>query len=292
MSHSAFTIDVEEYFNILDTDSAPPIESWSALESRLPENMDVLLQLLEQHDVKATFFWLGYFADRYPKLVQRCSDAGHEIASHGYSHLLFYQTPAEVYREDIYRAKSQLEEISGKPVVGYRAAGFSVTDQTEQFFDMLSECGYRYDTSIFPAARAHGGIKNASMSPYIVSTAHGQIVEIPASTVEFAGQRLSLFGGGYLRLFPWWLIRYGIDKLKKEDVPFVLYIHPREIDPGHPRLKLPMWRSFKCYVNLDCTEKKLSQCLDYVNDFRPLQEIAADILNSSPAAENHQPQNI
>lgn len=253
------TIDIEEWFHILDTASAPDISTWDHQESRFLMSLDRFLQLLDEKKIKATLFWLGWLAERNPRWVQRCRDAGHEISSHGYGHSLVYQSGQKAFREDIRRAKNLLEEITGEPVLGFRAPGFSSTQETPWFFDEVAAAGYRYDSSVFPAHRGHGGMAGERMDIHVVSTAHGPLVEFPQSVMEICGFRVSVFGGGYLRLAPWPLIRYGIRLLNKQGRPVIFYVHPREIDPGHPRLKLSPKRYFKCYVNLKSTMPKLER---------------------------------
>lgn len=269
---NVFSIDVEEWYNILDIPGEIPIENWGQLECRLEANMDRLLELLDQHQVKATMFWLGYFAERYPKLLQRCHEAGHEIASHGYAHVLAYESGREAFKEDITKSKKLLEDIIGNPVIGFRAAGFSTVSETPWTFDEIKAAGYLYDSSVFPAKRGHGGISDSPLTPYLVQTEFGELLEVPQSVLDFRVKRLSLFGGGYLRLFPAPLIRRGIARLEKKERPFILYVHPREIDPLHPRLEMNKWRKFKSYVNLKSTYPKLEMlCKTY--SFSTMEEL-------------------
>lgn len=252
-----FSIDVEEWFNILDIPGEIPLPEWDKQESRLVANVSKLLELLERHDMKATMFWLGYFAEKYPELVKECHNVGHEIASHGYAHVLAYKVGRQKFREDIMLGKAILEELIGQPVQGFRAAGFSTTEDTPWFFEEVRSAGYLYDSSVFPAKRGHGGIDSSPLEPFWINTSAGKLLEIPQSVIEFSGKRISLFGGGYLRLAPKCLIDYGIRQLKKNGRPFVLYVHPREIDPLHPRLKMNCIRKFKSYTNLKSTYPKL-----------------------------------
>lgn len=269
---NVFSIDVEEWYNILDVPGEIPIENWGQLECRLEANMDKLLELLDQHQVKATMFWLGYFAERYPKLLQRCHEAGHEIASHGYAHVLAYKSGREAFKEDITKSKKLLEDIIGNPVIGFRAAGFSTVSETPWTFDEIKAAGYLYDSSVFPAKRGHGGISDSPLTPYLVQTEFGELLEVPQSVLDFRVKRLSLFGGGYLRLFPAPLIRSGIARLETKERPFILYVHPREIDPLHPRLEMNKWRKFKSYVNLKSTYPKLEMlCKTY--SFSTMEEL-------------------
>jgi polysaccharide deacetylase family protein (PEP-CTERM system associated) len=251
------TIDVEEWFHLLDDPAVPAFSDWAGLESRLPRNMERILALLDEHKVKATMFWLGWAAERHPDIVRRCADAGHEIASHGYRHILAYEAGRENFREDIRHGKKVLEDITGKEVFGFRAAGFGTTSDTPWLFDEIRAAGFVYDSSVFPAKRGHGGISDFKLEPHLIDTAHGKLIEIPQSVVEVFGKRVSFFGGGYLRIAPVFLIRWGIGKLQAANLPLVVYVHPREVDPEHPRLPLKLYRRFKSYVNLKSTIPKL-----------------------------------
>ena len=251
------TIDVEEWFHILDDPAVPAFALWPGLESRLPRNMERILAILDECKVKATMFWLGWAAQKYPDIVRQCAKAGHEIASHGYRHILAYEEGREKFKDDIRHGKKVIEDIIGQEVIGFRAAGFGTTSDTPWFFDEIRAAGYLYDTSVFPASRGHGGIADFKMEPHEIYTPHGVLLEIPQSVVEVYGRRVSFFGGGYLRLAPISFIKWGIGKLRKSGLPLVVYVHPREVDPEHPRLPLRLHRRFKSYVNLKSTVPKL-----------------------------------
>lgn len=260
----SLTVDVEEWFHILDDPAVPSIADWSRLESRLPESMGRILSVLSEHRVKATMFWLGWAAEKYPALVRQCAQEGHEIASHGYGHILAYQVGRQAFREDICRGKEILEDIIGGVVVGFRAAGFGTTSNTLWIFEEIRDAGYLYDSSVFPAQRGHGGMADFKIEPHEIKTVKGSLIEIPQSVVQVFGRRLSLFGGGYLRLAPRCLIKWGISRLHKVGRPLVIYLHPREVDPTHPRLPLKLNRRFKSYVNLRSTIPKLHWlCANY-----------------------------
>ena len=256
-NRSAITVDVEDWFHILDSLAVPSIEQWPSLESRIEGNLERFLELFASCSVRVTFFWLGWVAERHKDLIRKCQEAGHEIASHGYGHLLAYEIGQRVFSHDISRAKAILEDITGEPIRGFRAPGFGITDKALWAFEVIREAGYQYDSSVFPARRSHGGISQSPLGLYVIKTKSGDLVEIPQSMVELAGRRISFFGGGYLRLSPKWLIKLGIKKLHKTGRSLIVYVHPREIDPDHPRLLLPLWRRFKYYVNLKSTLPKL-----------------------------------
>lgn len=254
---SSFTIDVEDWFHILDCDAAPPMERWPGLEVRVEKNTTQILDILASYGIKATFFWLGWVAERHKHLVRRCLNEGHEIASHGYGHLLAYKVGPKIFQQDITRAKSVLENIIGAPVKGFRAPGFGIKKNNGWAFDIIQESGYEYDSSVFPCTREHGGIVDSPLEIHFIETQNGPLPEIPMSAVEIFGRRIHLFGGGYLRLASKSLIRWGIKKVHAQGRPLVVYIHPREIDLHQPRLPLSLQRRFKCYVNLKSTIVKL-----------------------------------
>ena len=261
---SCLTVDVEDWFHILDSSAVPGIKHWPSLESRIERNLKELLAVLDNFSVKVTFFWLGWLAERHKDLVCMCRDAGHEIASHGYAHVLAYQVGPNAFRDDITRAKNILENIIGDQIRGFRAPGFSVTEKAPWAFEVIKELGYQYDSSVFPAPRGHGGIVNSPLEPYFIETLSGHLLEIPMSIIEIFGRRTSLFGGGYLRLANKLMIKWGIDKLQTAGRPLIIYIHPREIDPAQPHLPLSLLRQFKCYVNLSSTLPKLKWlCKNY-----------------------------
>lgn len=263
-AHGAMTVDVEDWFHILDSPATPPIGQWDSLPRRLDIGMRRLLDVFDRHHVKATMFWLGWAAERNKSLVRQCAAQGHEIASHGYAHLLPYQAGIEKYKDDVARSKAIIEDITGQRVLGFRAAGFGVTQSVHWVFDVLRQAGYEYDASVFPAGHGHGGNAKSLLRPYVIQTDSGDLLEMPMSVMALPGRRVPLFGGGYLRLAPKWLVRTGIDGLQKQDRPLLVYVHPREVDPDHPRLPLGLFRNFKCYVNLSGMMDKIEWlCRDY-----------------------------
>jgi polysaccharide deacetylase family protein (PEP-CTERM system associated) len=265
MIESIFSVDVEDWFHILDVPGAPALEEWGLLPSRVEGNYLRLLDLLAASDVRATCFFLGWVAERFPALVKEAVRRGHEVASHGYAHRLVYEMSRQEFTEDALRARRLLEDIAGAPVEGYRSAGFSITGRTPWFFEALSEAGYRYDSSVFPSPRAHGGMRGTPRAPYKLTHSSGELIEFPITVTNLAGRPMCFFGGGYLRLFPYALIRRMGLRVLKEGRPIVFYIHPREIDPDHPRLHMNISRRFKTYVNLRSTQAKLEHIF---TDFR------------------------
>ncbi|MFC1783287.1 XrtA system polysaccharide deacetylase [Planctomycetota bacterium] len=277
--NNILSIDVEDWFHILDSPSAPDIDQWSKLPLRVEHGMEQILLILGDTGTKATFFWLGWMAERFPKLLRMCHEAGHEIANHGYGHVLAYKVGHNKFKLDVIRGKEILEDLIGEPVRGFRAPGFGITDKTPWAFDVIKEAGNDYDSSIFPASRGHGGINNSPIGPYFIMTQNGMLPEIPMSVVEMFGRRFSMFGGGYLRLATRRMIRWGIDRLLKDQQPLIVYVHPREIDPDHPRLPLSPIRRFRSYVNLKSTFPKLQWlCENY--SFCTMHKMVEDFVKS------------
>jgi polysaccharide deacetylase family protein (PEP-CTERM system associated) len=260
MHTSIFSVDVEDWFHILDVPSAPALAEWSSLPSRVERNFSKLLDIFSQENVQVTCFVLGWIGERYPHLVKEAAARGHEIASHGYGHRLVYEQGRDDFYEDVRHARLLLEDIAGVPVTGYRAPGFSTTTETPWFFDALAEAGYQYDSSVFPAPRGHGGMRDGRRDPHRIGDGDG-ILELPITVANLMGKPMCFFGGGYLRLFPYWLVRKMALQVLAEGRPVVFYIHPREIDPAHPRVPMNRVRQFKCYVNLETTESKVRRIL-------------------------------
>lgn len=256
-----FSIDVEDWFHILDLPSTPDISRWGSLASSVEKNFLRLLDLFDENGVATTCFFLGWIAERFPHLVKEADRRGHEIASHGYAHRLVYEMRKRDFLEDAVRSKGILEDLGGHDVAGYRSSGFSITKQTPWFFEALVRAGYRYDSSVFPAPRVHGGMDGGACAPYRVSSGSESLIEFPISVTTVFGRRLCFFGGGYLRLFPGFVIRRMAHKVLREGRPVIFYIHPREIDPYHPRLPMSRGRRFKSYVNLKGTEAKIRSIL-------------------------------
>ncbi len=257
-----FSVDVEDWFHILDTPSAPEIAQWDAVPSRVERNFVRLLDLFAKKEARVTCFFLGWVAKKFPHLVKEAGQRGHEVASHGCFHQLVYKLTREEFLEDARISKSILEDTVGHCINGYRSSGFSVTKETPWFFDALIAAGYRYDSSVFPGPCSHGGLKTDRYAPYLIGSPPKQLIEFPVSVTKVVGRPMCFFGGGYLRLFPYAVIKRMTLRVLKEERPVVFYIHPREIDPHHPRLPMSLPRRFKSYVNLKTTEEKLRRLLE------------------------------
>jgi polysaccharide deacetylase family protein (PEP-CTERM system associated) len=284
MQTSVFSVDVEDWFHILDDPSVPTIDQWPGLPSGVEKNFCKLLDLFSENNVQVTCFFLGWVAERFPHLVKQAAGRGHEIASHGYGHRLVYQLSRTEFYEDVRGARLLLEDISGVEVVGYRAPGFSTTDETPWFFDALIEAGYQYDSSVFPAQRGHGGMPQGRREPHRIAD-HDALLEFPITVANLLGKPTCFFGGGYLRLFPYWLIHKMALQVLAEGRPVVFYVHPREIDPAHPRLPMGRIRRFKSYVNLETTETKLRRVFrDFpVTTFRSVLSNYPQLVNTHVA---------
>lgn len=256
-----FTIDVEDWFHILEVTGTPDLASWDSHPSRLETNFRVLLELLAAHKVHATCFVLGWVARRFPLLLREAADLGHEIASHGFGHQIVHGISPREFRKDIRSAKAAIEDATGESVLGYRAPGFSITRTTPWAFDEIIEAGYTYDSSVFPDNHGHGGLPGAPRHPYIIHSASGDLIEFPVSIADTVFGPRCCFGGGYLRLTPLWLLLAMAERVRNDRRGVVWYIHPREIDPRHPRLKMSLKRRFKTYINLRGTAGKLKAIL-------------------------------
>lgn len=257
---NALTVDVEDYFQV--SALAPHIERhrWDAMPCRVERNVDRLLQLFDRHRVHATFFTLGWIAERYPRIVRSIAAAGHEIASHGYGHLRASEQTPEEFSADIRRAKQLLEDTAGVEVLGYRAPSFSIGHANPWAFDCIAEAGYRYSSSVYPVRHDHYGMPDAPRFPYEVRPG---LIEIPLTTARLLGRNLPAGGGGYFRFFPYQVSQWAIRRVNRVDGrPAIFYFHPWEIDPDQPRIPgVSLKTRFRHYVNLHRTEARLSLLL-------------------------------
>lgn len=266
VTKNALTIDVEDYFQVAALAEAVDRKDWSSMEYRVEANTDRLLELFSQRGVKATFFTLGWVAERSPELVRRIQKAGHEIASHGYSHQLVYNQTPDVFRDETRKSKQLLEDITGEPITGYRAASYSVTAQSRWALDILCEEGFTWDSSIFPVHHDRYGMPGTPHEPYrLKAPGGGTLIEFPLSTCPLGSYRLPIAGGGYFRLYPYWLSRWGLGKINRAGQPFIFYLHPWEIDTGQPRLNVKALSRFRHYNNLNKCMGRLERLLA---DFR------------------------
>lgn len=273
-SVNAMTVDVEDYFHVAALSEFINRADWDKMELRVEENTARLLDLFAELNVRATFFVLGWVAKRTPRLIRRIHDAGHEVASHGMSHLLVYnQTPAE-FTAETKESKAILEDAIGARILGYRASTYSITNKSLWALDVLRESEFLYDSSVFPIRHDLYGIPSASQVPSVMRTPSGaEIIEFPMSTVRILGARIPVSGGGYFRIFPYWLTRWGLRQINvQEKRPFVFYLHPWEIDPGQPRVRASLKSRVRHYTNLYRTEIRLRKLLGEFS-FAPVRDV-------------------
>jgi polysaccharide deacetylase family protein (PEP-CTERM system associated) len=261
---NAFSVDVEDYFQVAALAPAIAVDSWSTREYRVEANTEVILELCADKNIRGTFFILGWVAEKSPQLVKRIAAAGHEIACHGFSHQLIYRQTQEVFREETFRSKHFLEDTIGKAVTGYRAASFSITRDSLWALDTLIDAGFEYDSSVFPIHHDRYGIPGASPAPgRIVAPSQRTLVEFPMSAAKFFGVQVPVSGGGYFRILPYWVTRAGLKQINEEaGRPFTFYLHPWEVDPGQPRVKgISAFSRFRHYTNLDKCASRLRRVL-------------------------------
>jgi polysaccharide deacetylase family protein (PEP-CTERM system associated) len=273
---NALTFDVEEYFHAEVFAGVVPREQWATLESRVARATERLLALLAETGTRATFFVLGWVAERHPDLVRAIAAQGHEVACHGYGHQMITRQSRAEFTEDIHRAKATVEDAAGVAVTGYRAPTFSVVRETLWSLEVLAENGFQYDSSIFPIVHDRYGIPDAPRFPHRQGAGRGiEITEFPLSTVTRFGARFPVAGGGYFRLFPYAVTRWAMRQLNvREGQPAMVYLHPWEIDPGQPRLGVGRVAQFRHSVNTGSTAAKLRQLLrDFA--FAPVREVLA-----------------
>lgn len=260
---NALSIDVEDYFQVSAFESYVSRNEWDTYLCRVERNVENILGILEHANAKATFFTLGWVAERYPGLVRRIVDCGHELASHGYSHRRASDQTPEDFFADISDAKKLLEDVSGERVLGYRAPSFSIGRGNEWALESIAKAGYQYSSSVYPVQHDHYGWVDAPRFPF--QPCH-DLIEIPVSTVHFWNRNWPAGGGGYFRLLPYWLSRWAIRRINTfEGKPAIFYFHPWELDPDQPKIgKIGPKARFRHYVNLSRTEARLKRL---VTDF-------------------------
>lgn len=263
----AMTVDVEDYFHVAAFNRVITPDDWPSWPSRVEANTQRMLELFAQHKIQITFFILGWVAERYPELVRQIAAAGHEIASHGYSHQLIYRQTPEVFRAETLKSKQILEDITGTAVTGYRAASYSITRQSLWALDILGQLGFTWDSSIFPTRHDNYGIPGSPEEPYLLITDSGaRLTEFPLTTAKVLGQPIPAAGGGYFRQYPYWLSRWLFARASEQGRKSqIFYLHPWEIDPQQPRVPNASWFSnFRHYTNLHRCLPRLERLL---NDF-------------------------
>lgn len=274
---NALTVDVEDYFHVSAFANSINRKDWDNQPLRVENNTQRLMDLFDEAQVKATFFVLGWVADRNRSLVNEIAQRGHEVACHGYSHQLIYNQTPEVFREETFRSKNLLEDIIQKPVTGYRAASYSITRRSLWALDILVEAGFEYDSSIFPVKHDLYGIPNAKEVPHQLLTPNGSnLVEFPLSTAKIFNYQIPVAGGGYFRLYPYLFSRAGLSQINRHGRPFIFYLHPWEIDTDQPVIQAKWFSHFRHYNNLSKCEPRLKQLLkDF--EFATVRNVLADL---------------
>ena len=261
MPNNVMSVDVEDYFHVEAFADRIDRETWDRYDSRVEDNTRRVLDLIDGCGIKATFFILGWVAERYPKLVREIVSRGHEPACHSYWHRLIFKLQPAEFAEDTRRAKEVIEQAAGAAVYGYRAPSFSIVASSLWALDILAEAGFAYDSSIFPIHHDTYGIPSAPRMPFRVDTPSGPIVEYPITTFRLGKRNMPVGGGGYLRMLPFWYTRFGIRRLKAEGMPLVAYVHPWEIDSTQPRMP-GRWKSqLRHYTNLHKTAGRVQKLL-------------------------------
>jgi polysaccharide deacetylase family protein (PEP-CTERM system associated) len=261
---NALTVDVEDYFQVSAFEPHIAREQWDRLPCRIERNVDRILALLDEHAAHATFFTLGWIAERYPALVRRIAQGGHEVASHGSAHRRAHEQTRDDFADDIRRAKALLEDVTGAPVRGYRAPSFSIGPANTWAFQCIGEAGYRYSSSIYPIRHDHYGVPDSPRFPHEVAPG---LLELPVATLRLWNRNWPAGGGGYFRLLPYEISRWSLARINRVDGrPAMFYLHPWELDPGQPRVAgVSAKTRFRHYLNLDRTEARFARLL---RDFR------------------------
>jgi polysaccharide deacetylase family protein (PEP-CTERM system associated) len=280
---NAMTIDVEDYFQVSAFKNNIQPTDWDRYECRVEANVDLILQLLDKHNQKATFFTLGWIAKRYPQIVRKIVASNHEIASHGYGHQMIDDLTKEEFREDIIRAKSLLEDIGGVEIEGYRAPSFSINTNTLWAHDVLASTNHKYSSSVYPIKHDLYGIPDAPRFAYILDNG---LVEIPATSIRLAQRNFPASGGGFFRLFPLSLSKAIIRRINAEDQqPAMFYCHPWEFDPEQPRIADASAKSkFRHYVNLRLNTEKFDSLLSSFS-WAPMKEVFSSLLVKTNSTE-------
>lgn len=277
---NAFTVDVEDYFHVQAFSQRVQRNQWDQYESRVVPNTRRILKLLERHQVRGTFFVLGWVARQHPELVHEIQTSGHEVGCHSYWHRLIYEQTPDEFRDDLRQSTDLLQQITGEPVVAFRAPCFSITSQSEWALDILIEEGYRLDSSIVPIRHDTYGFRDANPAPHLIERSAGVILETPPAVRCTRFGNLPVGGGGYFRIFPYRFTRRNLRGIHlKEQRPFVFYIHPWEVDPDQPRIPAGLKSRLRHYSNLKTTEQKLDRLLGDFS-FQPLIESFAECLNA------------
>lgn len=294
---NAMTIDVEDYYHVEAFQAFVQRKDWDRYEPRVYNNTLKILELLARHGIEATFFILGWVAEHTPSVVKEIQTAGHEIASHGYAHQIIYRQTPDEFAEDLRRSLEVIEAITGEPVLGFRAPSFSITKRSLWAIEILQSFGLAYDSSVFPILHDIYGIADAPRHPYQIAEGFW---EFPMTTVQVLGKNIPIGGGGYLRIFPYWLTRWGIGKANSTGQPAIVYLHPWELDPAHPRIKTSALNHFRHYANLKkmevrlaalCKDFKLTSLRRLLGMLRADQHLSSQLATANVLSIQHQAQN-
>jgi polysaccharide deacetylase family protein (PEP-CTERM system associated) len=266
-----FSVDVEEYFQVAALEAAVPRGRWPHFEGRVGQSVDLLLEMLERHGARGTFFVLGWVAERDPDMVRRIAAGGHEIASHGWDHRRVTEQDPAAFRDSVRRTRQFLEDVTGTSVLGFRAPSFSIVRGCEWALDVLIEEGYRYDSSLFPIRRPGYGYANGARDPHWIERPVGRLAEVPPATASVGGVRLPAGGGAYFRLLPYALARTALRAAERRGAPGTFYVHPWELDPDQPRVRVPLTTRIRHYGNLSGTRGRLDRLLGEFR-FRPIAD--------------------
>ena len=260
---NGLSVDVEDWFQVGAFENVIDKDDWGSLTDRIERNCDLILQMFSDADVKATFFTLGWVAQRHPELMRRISEEGHELASHGWDHSRVFRIGREEFALDLERSKKTIEDIAGVGICGYRAPSFSIDQRTPWAYMILAEQGFTYSSSVAPISHDHYGWRDAPRFAF-KPLPWSDLLEIPVTTAEFAGRRMAAGGGGFFRVLPYAFSRWAIRQVnRREGRPAIFYFHPWEIDPDQPRVpQAPLKSRLRHYTNLDGMADKLRQLVD------------------------------
>ncbi|MCA0375120.1 MAG: DUF3473 domain-containing protein [Gemmatimonadetes bacterium] len=268
----AFTVDVEEFFQVSAFEETVPVAQWERLPSRVEASMDTLLAIMDSHGVKGTFFTLGWVAERHPAMVRRFVELGHELASHGYWHRRVTTQQPDAFRADVRRAREVLEQVGGVAVRGYRAPTFSIIAESEWALPILVEEGYGWDSSRYPIHRRGYGSPHVARAAHVQQTAAGALLEVPMTVVEALGRALPAAGGGWFRQFPFAITDWALTARAREALPAIFYIHPWELDASQPRLPVGLLTRLRHYRGLAATATRIDRMLAR-HRFAPVRDV-------------------
>ncbi len=271
---NALTFDVEDYFQVEAFKEHVSFEEWLSYPCRVVESTQKILDILDEREVKATFFILGWVAERFPDLVKRIANDGHEVASHGYAHQMVYKQTPDEFEADLVKSVEILESISGTKIIGYRAPTYSIVEKSYWAFDTLIKHHFLYDSSIFPITHDRYGVPDGERFPYLVQRENGtSIHEFPLSTLRIGKWNFPIAGGGYMRLLPYFVMKMGLRHLNRQQRSGIVYLHPWELDPEQPKIpNIPASTKFRHYLNLHSTAGKLRRLIRNF-EFAPVRQV-------------------